>query len=125
MMGFLTSPGKWLDFVGIVAIVAGLNIIPTRTKPGTAITGTSIASIGSRKIFGEAKFPFGIKLPSVVGGYPPSTLRPRMIRNVGAFVGRGIPVVGWVILATDVSEISYRTVVKYNAIARGNDKLWQ
>lgn len=34
------------------------------------------------------------------------------------------PVVGWVILASDVSQITYRTIRDYNAIARGNDKLW-
>ncbi|EOC4159795.1 STM2901 family protein, partial [Enterobacter hormaechei] len=31
---------------------------------------------------------------------------------------------GWVILASDISQITYRTIRDYNAIARGNDKLW-
>ncbi|ECZ7898518.1 hypothetical protein AIA06_14335 [Salmonella enterica subsp. enterica serovar Derby] len=71
------------DFGAIVSIVAGLNVLPTRTKPRGAIEGTSLASRGSRKVFGTAK-----------------------------------------ILASDVSQIAYRTVRDYNRIARGSDKIW-
>lgn len=112
------------DFGAIVSIVAGLNIVPTRTKPRDAIEGTSLASRGSRKVFGNAKFPWGIYLPSVVGGYPPSTLKIRMVAKIGAFTGRAIPVVGWIILASDVSTITYCTVRDYNLITRGKDKIW-
>lgn len=112
------------DFGAIVSIVAGLNVVPTRTKPRDAIEGTSLASRGSRKVFGNAKFPWGIYLPSVVGGYPPSTLKIRMVAKIGAFTGRAIPVVGWIILTSDVSKITYCTVRDYNLIARGKDKIW-
>ena len=110
--------------MGIVAIVAGLNILPTRTKPRDAIDGTSLASRGSRKFFGNAKFPRDIKLPSIIGGYPPSTLKIRMVAKIGTFMGRAIPVVGWILLANDVSQITYRTIRDYNLIARGVDKIW-
>lgn len=112
------------DFGAIVSIVAGLNVLPTRTKPRGAIEGTSLASRGSRKVFGIAKFPWGIQLPSVIGGYPPSTLKIKMVAKISAFTGRAIPVVGWIILASDVSQIAYRTVRDYNRIARGSDKIW-
>ncbi|MGQ3902481.1 STM2901 family protein [Mixta calida] len=112
------------DFGAITSVVAGLNILPTRTKPHDAIKGTSLASRGSRKLFGNAQFPRGIKLPSVIGGYPPSTLKIRMVAKISAFTGRAIPVVGWIILASDVSQITYRTVRDYNRIARGKDKIW-
>ncbi|ALC64806.1 hypothetical protein A7T54_01045 [Salmonella enterica subsp. enterica serovar Saintpaul] len=112
------------DFGAIVSIVAGLNVSPTRTKPRGAIEGTSLASRGSRKVFGTAKFPWGIQLPSVIGGYPPSTLKIKMVAKISAFTGRAIPVVGWIILASDVSQIAYRTVRDYNRIARGSDKIW-
>ncbi|UDJ84371.1 MULTISPECIES: STM2901 family protein [Kosakonia] len=112
------------DFAAIVAILSGRNVVPTRTKPGGAIKGTSYASEASRKVFGKAKFPLGIKLPSVIGGYPPSTLKIRMVAKIGTFVGRAVPVVGWIILAADVSTIAFNTVTHYNAIARGNDKIW-
>ena len=46
------------------------------------------------------------------------------VNNLGAFVGRAVPVLGWVILAHDVSVISYRTVTRYNTVAREEDKIW-
>ncbi|WP_330993466.1 STM2901 family protein [Pluralibacter gergoviae] len=113
-----------VDFGAVVAIVSGRNTLPTREKPNGAEKGTSYASKASRKVFKKAQFPFGIKLPSVIGGYPPSTIRIRAVANIGTFTGRAIPVVGWVILASDISQITYRTIRDYNAIARGNDKLW-
>ena len=113
-----------VDFGAVVAIVSGRNTLPTRAKPNGAEKGTSYASKASRKVFKKAQFPFGIKLPSVIGGYPPSTIRIRGVANIGTFTGRAIPVVGWVILASDISQITYRTIRDYNAIARGNDKLW-
>lgn len=71
-----------------------------------------------------AKFPWGIQLPSVIGGYPPSTLKIKMVAKISAFTGRAIPVVGWIILASDVSQIAYRTGRDNNRIARGSDKIW-
>ncbi len=112
------------DFGAIVAIVAGLNNLPTRGKFAGATPGTSYASQKARKVFGNAKFPWGIKLPSVIGGYPPHKLNIIMVRKIGTFVGRAIPVLGWVILASDVSQIALNTVRHYNLIARGQDKLW-
>ncbi|CAI0742342.1 STM2901 family protein [Serratia ficaria] len=112
------------DFAAIIAIYSGRNISKTRAKPAGAIKDTSYASRGARKVFGQAKFPWGAKLPSVIGGYPPSTMKFRMTAKIGTFVGRAVPVVGWIILAKDVTEISFKTVTKYNSIARGGDKLW-
>ena len=112
------------DFGALVSIVAGLNILPTRAKPRNAIEGTSLASRSSRKIFGTTKFPRGILLPSVIGGYPPSTLKIKMVAKISSFTGRAIPVMGWGILASDVSQIVYNTVRDYNRIARGDDKIW-
>ena len=112
------------DFSAVVALLAGRNDQPTRTKPRDAIDGTSRLSKASRRVFGNAKFPYGIRLPTFIGGYTPWTMKPRMVSKVGTFVGRTIPVAGGVILASYVSQISYKTVRDYNKIARGNDKLW-
>ena len=112
------------DFAAIVAVISGRRDLPTRAKPADALKGTSRASRGARKVFGDSKFPLGIKLPSIVG-LPPATLRMHMTRKIGTFVGRAIPVVGWIILAKDVSEIMFNTITVYNSIARGDDKLWQ
>jgi len=112
------------DFGAVVALYAARNDQPTRAKPRDAIEGTSRLSKASRKFFGQKKFPYGIRLPTFIGGYTPWTIKPRMTAKISAFVGRTIPVVGWAILASDVSLISYKTVRDYNEIARGNDKLW-
>lgn len=113
-----------VDFGAVVSIVSGRNTLSTRAKPTGAEKGTSYASKASRKVFKKAKFPFGLKLPSVIGGYPPSTIRIRLVANIGTFTGRAIPVVGWILLANDVSQITYHTLKDYNLIAREKDKLW-
>lgn len=112
------------DFGAVVAIVSGRNNLVTRAKPANAIKGTSYASRGARAVFGKIKFPFGISLPTWLGGYTPWTARRVMVRNLAPFVGRSIPLFGIIILASDVTQITYLTVRDYNTIARGDDKLW-
>ncbi|MCX8961545.1 hypothetical protein EHW64_10385 [Erwinia psidii] len=112
------------DFAAVVAIVSGRSNLPTRPKPANATKGTSYASKAARGIFGKAQFPFGMQLPTWVGGYTPWTSHRRMVSNIGTFIGRSIPLLGIVILTADVSEITYRTIHEYNMIARGSDKLW-
>lgn len=112
------------DFGAIISMVTGLNILSTRGKFANATPGTSLASRGARKVFGNAQFPWGLELPSVVGGYPPHRLKILMTHKIGTFVGRAIPIVGWVILASDVSVITFQTIKKYNYLARGGDKIW-
>lgn len=112
------------DLGAIVAVVSGLNVSKTRGKFRGNIKDTSYASRGARKIFGKKNVPGNVKLPSVVGGYPPSTMRIILTRKMGTFVGRAVPVVGWIIIAKDITEIAFRSVTRYNSMARGNDKLW-
>jgi len=113
------------DFAAIVAVVSGMNILGTRGKFAGATPGTSLASRGARKVFGNAKFPWGKQLPSIVGGYPPHKLRIIMTHKISTFVGRAVPVVGWIILTKDVADITFHTLRKYNSIARGDDKIWK
>lgn len=112
------------DFVAIVALISGRNNLGTRPKPVGATLGTSYASKAARKVFKKTKFPFGISMPTWLGGYTPWTAKRVMVRNIGTFVGRSIPLIGIIILAADVSAIIYRTVRDYNIIARGGDKIW-
>lgn len=112
------------DFGAIVAIASGRNNISTRGKLANTTKGTSYASIGARALFGKTKFPLGISLPTWLGGYTPWTARRVMVHNIAPFVGRSIPLFGVIILASDVTQITYRTIRGYNTIARGNDKLW-
>lgn len=112
------------DFGDVVAIFSGRNNSGTRGKPANATKGTSYASIGARAVFGKMKFPFGISLPGWLGGYTLRTARHIMVHNIAPFVGRSIPLIGVVMLASDVTQMTYRTIRDYNAIARGSDKLW-
>ena len=112
------------DFASIVAIVSGMNTLSTRGKFAGATPGTSLASKGARKLLRNTKFPWGIELPTIVGGYSPGSLKVIMTRKLSTFVGRAIPVVGWVILANDIAQITYHTLSKYNSVAKGDDKIW-
>ena len=40
-----------------------------------ATPGTSLASRSARKVFGNARFPWSLELPSVPGRYPPYRLK--------------------------------------------------
>ncbi|WP_321806828.1 STM2901 family protein [Burkholderia sp. BCC1993] len=111
------------DAVSIGMILLGKNNLSTRVKPGGAIKGTSRASQFSRRVFQKAQFPFGLKLPTLVGG-PVRDLKVRMVRNIGTFVGRTIPVAGWVILASDICIIAHKAANHYNRVAREGDRLW-
>lgn len=88
------------------------------------INRSSYASRAARKVFKKVRFPFGIKLPTWLGGYTPWTARRVMVRNIAPFIGRTIPLLGVIILSADVSEIIFCTIRDYNAIARGDDKIW-
>lgn len=63
-----------------------------------------------------------VRLPTWIG-FPPNAKRV-MTQKLATFVGRTIPLVGWVILAADVSIILFNAVNKYNTIAHPSDRLW-
>ncbi|VWB86332.1 STM2901 family protein [Burkholderia lata] len=122
---FIEETGKELgvnDAVGIAMVLLGQRFIPTRGKFANAVKGTSIASVVSRRIL-----PYELKqriLPTVTSFTSLIMLRIKFTRNIGAFVGRAIPGVGWVILATDVSLITYRTISTYNSMVKHEDRLY-
>ncbi|MRT02996.1 STM2901 family protein [Ewingella americana] len=112
------------DFGAVVAILSGRSNLSTRAKPSGATKGTSYASQAARTVFKKTKFPYSISLPTWLGGYTPWTSRRVMVRNVAPFVGRTIPLIGVIILASDLSQITYRSVRDYNVSAKESDKLW-
>ncbi|MBS0968519.1 MULTISPECIES: STM2901 family protein [Yersiniaceae] len=112
------------DIAAVAALYSGVNNQSTRAKPIDAIPGTSRVSKTVRGVLKNTMFPFGIKMPTWVGGYTPWTVKLKMVRKVSTFIGRTIPLIGEVILVADVSQITYRSVHDYNAIARDTDKLW-
>ncbi len=112
------------DIAAIAALYSGINNQFTRTKPIDAIPGTSRASKAVRGVLKTTMFPFGIKMPTWIGGYTPWTVKLIMVRKVSTFIGRTIPLIGEVILVIDISQIVYCSVRDYNAIARSEDKIW-
>ena len=108
------------DAVAVAAIISGQPLIPTRGKLGGATRGTSLASsVLSNRL--NVRLPF--RLPTLTGASL-RTLRIMFTNNLGRFIGRTIPVVGWFLVAADVSQILYRSVVRYNGIALREDRWW-
>lgn len=103
----------------VALILLGQPNLPTRGKPARATPGTSPLSFQLRHWLNiETR-----RLPTLTTGSI-KRMKFAYVTNLGAFVGRWIPIIGEVILANDVVQITYRVTIKYNAIARGNDKLW-
>ncbi|WP_316667772.1 STM2901 family protein [Ralstonia psammae] len=109
-----------VDIAAAAAVVAGQPFIPTRAKFGGATKGTSPLSIVSRRAVNK-QMPF--RLPMITGRSL-STLKISMTKRLGAWGGRTVPIVGWIILAYDVEEIIRHTLVNYNKLAKPGDKLW-
>ncbi|KJM66777.1 hypothetical protein B5M10_01575 [Pluralibacter gergoviae] len=112
--------GGITDLIEMSCIVLGLPLIKTRRKPWGTTPGTSIASKYSRQLL-DVKLPY--RLPTLTNASI-QTLRPMMTNNLGAFVGRTVPVVGWTMLASDVTQIIFNTLYTYNTIARREDRIW-
>ena len=115
------------DYVGginnitsLSLILLGQPFIKTRGKPAGTTPGTSVASVAARRWLNmELPRP----LPTLTNASI-KTLKPMMVTNLGAFIGRTVPLLGWVLLAKDVALITLGAVNKYNKIAREDDKIW-
>jgi len=47
-----------------------------------------------------------------------------LTHKLSVFIGRTLPGVDWVLMAKDVATIGYQTVLKYNRIARSEDRVF-
>jgi hypothetical protein len=108
------------DVVAVAAIVSGQPLIPTRGKFAGATRGTSPASLVLSRTL-NVNLPF--RLPTLTGASL-RTLRVTFTNNLGRFAGRAVPVLGWIWLAADVTQILWRSVNRYNQFARREDQLW-
>ncbi len=106
------------DLVAGALVLAGQPILGTATKLGGATIGTSPASVVSRKLL---NYELRTRLPTITNASF-RTMRFMFTKNLGAFVGRAVPVVGWLILAYDVEEIIRHSILSYNAIAKPDDR---
>lgn len=107
------------DIGAVLAILAGQPILSTRAKVGGATRGTSVASVVSRQML---NYDLKIRLTMLTGSSI-KTLRIALTKNLGAFVVRTVPVVGWFIVANDVIRITWNTVATYNSIVSLEDKV--
>jgi len=108
------------DIAAVTAIYLGSNTLTVAGKFAGATPGTSVVSTYSRKLFRDRMMP--MRLPTWIG-FPPNVKRVMTMR-LGTFVGRTIPVIGWVLLVADVTTITFKAMNKYNTIARPADRVW-
>lgn len=108
------------DVAAMAAVLAGQPFIPTRAKTAGATKGTSVASKYLSRAL-NVNLPF--RLPTLTGRSL-GTIRVMFTKNLGRFAGRAVPVLGWIWLAYDVSQIVWKSVDKYNRLAVSEDKLW-
>lgn len=108
------------DAVMMSCIILGLPLLKTRNKPYGTTAGTSIASKYLRQYLNVA---LPVRLPTLTEASI-TTLKPKYVTNLGAFVGRSLPVLGWTLVASDLAQICYKTLIKYNTIAHKKDRIW-
>ena len=107
------------DFVAAAMVLSGQPIITTRAKFGGATPGTSPASLAGRRLL---NYEMRVRLPTITGASF-RTLKLTFTRNLGAFVGRTVPIVGWLMLAYDAEEIIRHTVSTYNGVVAAEDRI--
>ncbi|MFT4064657.1 STM2901 family protein [Paraburkholderia sp.] len=107
------------DIASVMAIILGYPFLMTKAKPNGATTGTSIVSLVCRELLDiRLKKAY---LPAITGTL--GTLKLSWTNHIGAFVGRTIPEIGWVIGVYDVVSISIKTTMRYNNIAKPEDRI--
>lgn len=102
-------------------VLAGQPLIPTRAKPGSATKGTSVASLASRYLL-NYRFPKGMLLPTL-NGKTISQLHVSWTNHLGAFVGRNVPWLGWIMTFTTVYNIFNDIRSTYNRVARPEHRI--
>jgi radical SAM superfamily enzyme with C-terminal helix-hairpin-helix motif len=107
------------DLAAASAVLLGQADVPVPGKLAGATVGTSIASLTARRVL---PFTVRVRLPMItkVGL---SGVRIAFTRNLGAFVGRAIPVIGEIFLARDAFMIMRNTVVSYNRLVQPADRV--
>lgn len=119
---FLDETGKQVgseDFLSLALIVLGQPTRSTRAKPIGATKGTSPLSYHLRQwIKVEVN-----EWPTLTNGSI-KRLKWSYVTNLGAFVGRWLPFLGWAILAEDVATIAWKSTHRYNLLVKESDRLW-
>jgi hypothetical protein len=107
------------DVYAVILFLLGRPNISTRAKVKYAIEGTSVASVICRALF-DVDMPFRM---STLTGKTLATLRIRWTTNLGGFIGRQVPYLGWAIGVYDVIMINVKTIARYNSIVKPEDRI--
>jgi len=107
------------DVAAMFAIIAGQPILPTRGKFSGATKGTSVVSVVARRTL---NYDLKYRILPTITNKSIKNLRVLFTRNIGTFVGRTVPVVGWSILAYDITVIMQRTIQEYNIRVSSADR---
>ncbi|MCP2002113.1 UNVERIFIED_ORG: hypothetical protein J2Y78_000653 [Buttiauxella agrestis ATCC 33320] len=104
-------------------VLIGQPIIPVSGKLAAAenTPGTSIASVLSRRILKDIRFPFGIRPSAPMGKF--SKLKMVPTNKIATFIGRWIPFIGYAQLIIMLEVVAKNTRNKYNLIARPKDRI--
>nr|WP_244289443.1 hypothetical protein [Burkholderia puraquae] len=108
------------DLAAAAAVLLGQGDVPAPGKFATATKGTSVVSIAARKLL---PIQMKMRLPMILS-VSAQGVRIASTKNLGAWVGRTIPVIGEVFLATDAAVIMFNTVRRYNAVAKPEDRVF-
>lgn len=108
------------DLAAAAAILLGQADVPAPGKFASATKGTSVASITARKLL---PIQMRIRLPMIMS-VGAQGVRITSTKNLGAWVGRTIPVVGEVLLAADAVAIMFNTVRRYNVIVKPENRVF-
>ncbi|WP_218883776.1 STM2901 family protein [Burkholderia guangdongensis] len=108
------------DIEGVVLVLSGWPILPTRGKFAGATKGTSVASVMARSLF---RFQLKRRVLPTLTLESIKSFRIILTRKLSVFVGRAVPGLGWVLLARDAFMIVRNTVVKYNRLAKPEDRV--
>lgn len=109
------------DVASVALILSGQNWFPTRAKPAGATKGTSIASKLSRKYL---DIDLQRRVLPTLANASVKQLKIFWVKNIGKFVGRAVPVVGWVIAAHNITMISIKSVAHYNGLVKAEDRIF-
>lgn len=102
-------------------IISGQPILFTRSKPVTATKGTSIASKYLSNWL-NYRLPNGYRLPTLTGKSI-TTLKLTSTNNLGRFVGRNVPWLGWVLTFATMYDIERDIQYTFNQIVLPKDRV--
>lgn len=120
----LDQTKKQLGFTDLAAAATWLlsvNDVPIPGKMSTASAGTSVMSIFCRKVL---NIQTERRLATITWkSFSAKGFKFIYTRRLGAFVGRWIPVVDIVFLGYDATVIVYRSIQRFNAMVKPEDRI--